>query len=46
LRFAANLDYEAFAFVEPPAARHDFACGQKSRPIAADIDEHSLKRRH
>ena len=32
--------------LQPPAAWQDFACGQKGRPVAADIDQHRVECLH
>ncbi len=45
LRLAADLHDDAPAFVEPPAARRDFALRQKGRAILADVDERRAERR-
>jgi hypothetical protein len=39
LRFAADLDDDALALVEPPTAREGLALRQKGRAVAADLDE-------
>ena len=45
LRLAANLDDDALAFVELPAAGEDLPCGQEGRTVVSDIDEHRTERR-
>ena len=45
MRLSANLDDDALAFVELPAAGEDLPCRQEGRTVVSDIDEHRTERR-
>jgi hypothetical protein len=45
LGLAADLHDDALAFVEPPAARENFALREEGGPVAADINERRAERR-